>query len=223
MHCRRTLVMCLLPLTALLLATGCGSSSSNANVRLVNALPTQSGLDMLIDSSSTATSLGYGAASAYTSVPSGSRHLQVEASGTSNFVVDQTASFGANTYDTALVTNGGTTVLTDSHTAPNSSNISIRVLNASSILGTVDVYVVSSGTSIASVNPTFSSLSFPTASGYASLTPGSYQVIFTPAGQKFAELSSSSLSFSSGQVRTVLGLDIFGGGGVTTSVVSDFN
>jgi len=48
-------------------------------------------------------------------------------------------------------------------------------------------------------------------------------VIFTPSGQKFAELSSSSLSFSSGQVRTVLGLDIFGGGGVTTSVVSDLN
>ncbi|PYV81333.1 MAG: hypothetical protein DMG93_15775 [Acidobacteria bacterium] len=141
----------------------------------------------------------------------------------SNFVADQTASLGADTYDTALVTSGGTTVLTDSHTAPNSRNISIRVVNASSILGTVDVYVVSSGTSINSVNPTFSSLSFPSASSYASLAPGSYQVIFTPAGQKFAELSSSSLSFSSGQVRTVLGLDIFGGGGVTTSVLSDLN
>ena len=222
MHRRRTLVVCLLSFAAILLGTGCGSSG-NANIRLVNALSNQSSLDMLIDSTSTATSIGYGAASGYSSVASGSRHLQVEPSGTSNFVADQTASLGSDTYDTALVTSGGTTVLTDSHTAPSSSNISIRVVNASSILGTVDVYVVSSGTSINSVNPTFSSLSFPSASSYASLAPGSYQVIFTPAGQKFAELSSSSLSFSSGQVRTVLGLDIFGGGGVTTSVLSDLN
>jgi hypothetical protein len=220
---RRTLVVCLLSFTEIVLATGCGSSSSNANIRLVNAFSTQSSLDMLIDSTSTTASVGYGAASGYSSVKSGSRHLQVEPSGTSNFVADQTASLDANTYDTALVTSSGTTVLTDSHTAPSSGNISIRVANASSILGTVDVYIVSSGTSIASVNPTFSSLSFPSASTYASLAPGSYQVIFTPAGQKFAELSSSSLSFSSGQVRTVLGLDIFGGGGVTTSVLSDFN
>jgi len=222
MHRRRTLVVCLLSFAAILLGTGCGSSA-NANIRLVNALSNQSSLDMLIDSSSTATSVGYGAASGYSSVAYGSRHLQVEPSGTSNFVADQTASLGSDTYDTALVTSGGTTVLTDSHTAPNSGNISIRVVNASSILGIVDVYVVSSGTSINSVNPTFSSLSFPSASSYASLAPGSYQVIFTPAAQKFAELSSSSLSFSSGQVRTVLGLDIFGGGGVTTSVLSDLN
>jgi Domain of unknown function (DUF4397) len=222
MHRRGTVLVCLVSLAAIFLATGCGSSG-NANIRLINALSTQSSLDMLIDSSSTATSIGYGAASGYDSVPSGSRHLQVEPSGTTNFVADQTASLGSATYNTALVTSGGTTVLTDNHTAPSSSNISIRVVNASSILGTVDVYVVTSGTNIASVNPTFSSVAFPAASAYASLAPGSYQVIFTPAGQKFSELSSSSLSFSSGQVRTVLGLDIFGGGGVTTSVISDLN
>ena len=222
MHRRCTLVVCLLCLAAIFAATGCGSSG-NANIRLVNALSTQSSLDMLIDGASTATSVGYGAASAYSSVSSGSKHLQVEPSGTSNFIADQTASLASSSYDTALVTSGGTTILTDSHTAPTSGDISIRVVNASSILGTVDVYVVSSGTDITSVNPTFSGLAFPSASTYSSLAPGSYQVIFTPAGQKFAELSSSSLSFSSSQVRTVLGLDIFGGGGVTTSVLSDLN
>ena len=52
---RRTLVVCLLSFTEIVLATGCGSSSSNANIRLVNALSTQSSLDMLIDSASTTT------------------------------------------------------------------------------------------------------------------------------------------------------------------------
>lgn len=179
MHRRRTLVVCLFSLAASILTTGCGSSG-NANIRLVNALSNQSSLDMLIDSTSTATSVGYGAASGYSSVTSGPRDLQVEPSGTSNFIADQTASLSADSYDTALVTISGTTVLTDNHTAPSSGSISIRVVNASSILGTVDVYIVSSGTSIASVNPTFSSLSFPSASSYASLAPGSYQVISRP-------------------------------------------
>jgi hypothetical protein len=220
MHRRWALVVCLL--TAVILAAGC-SSSGNANIRLVNALSSQSSLDMLVDSKSTASSIGYGAGSGYSSVTSDSHDIQAEASGTTNIVADQTASLGSKTYNTVLVTSGATQIIADNHAAPSSGNISIRVVNASSILGTVDVYVVSSGANIASVNPTFSGLAFPSASAYTSLAPGSYQVIFTPAGQKFAELSSSSLSFSSGQVRTVLGLDIFGGGGVTTSVVSDLN
>lgn len=219
---RLTLVVCLLIFAVIFPATGCGSSG-NTNIRLVNALSSQSNLDLLVDSKSTANSVGYGAASGYSSITSGSHDVQAEASGTTNIVSDQTASLAANTYNTVLVTSGATQVLTDTHTAPSSGNISIRVVNGSSILGTVDVYVVSSGTNIATVNPTFSGLAFPSASAYTSLAPGSYQVIFTPAGQKFAELSSSSLSFSSGQVRTVLGLDIFGGGGVSTSVLSDLN
>jgi len=67
MHRRRTLVVCLLSFAAILLGTGCGSSG-NANIRLVNALSNQSSLDMLIDSSSTATSVGYGAASGRTTL-----------------------------------------------------------------------------------------------------------------------------------------------------------
>ena len=55
----------------LLLATGCGSST--AHVRLLNALPIQSNLDMLIDSKDVASAVAYGAASAYVSASSGSR------------------------------------------------------------------------------------------------------------------------------------------------------
>jgi hypothetical protein len=222
MHRRWKLVVCLIAAAVVVLSAGC-SSSGNANIRLINAFNTQSNLDLLADGTSAASSVGYGAASAYSSVASGSRHLQVEASGTTNIVSDQTVSLNSNSYDSALATSNGTMILTDNHTAPSSGNFSMRVVNASSILGTVDIYVVTSGTNIASVNPTFSNIAFPSASAYTSLAPGSYQVIFTPAGQKFAELSSSSLSFSSGQIRTVLGMDIFGGGGVTTSVVSDLN
>lgn len=53
---------------------GCGSSSK-AKIRLVNATPDESGLDLLVDTKSVATGVGYGAASEYISVGSGSRQI----------------------------------------------------------------------------------------------------------------------------------------------------
>ena len=113
-------------------------------------------------------------------------------------------------------------VLTDDNSAPSSGNIKIRVINASPSLGDVDVYIVSSGNSIAGLSPTFSNLGYQASSGYQTLAAGSYQVIFTPVGQQYAEYTSSSQSFSASQVRTVVALDNQNGG-YTTSVLSDLN
>ena len=112
-------------------------------------------------------------------------------------------------------------VLIDNNGAPSSGNIQMRVINASPTLGTADVYIVASGTSIAGLSPTFSNLAYQSASGYQSLAPGSYQVIFTPPGQQFAEITSSAQSFASGQIRTIVALDAHGG--FTTAVLSDLN
>ena len=212
--------LAILIFASILVATACGSSS--AQIRLLNAFPSQSSLDMLIDSKSTATAVAYAAASGYSSVSPGSRHLQIEATGTSTVLADQTISLGSGTSSTVLATNSGTTVLTDSNTTPASGNFTIRVINASSTLGTADIYIVSSGTDISTVSPNYSSVAFASATGYSSLTPGSYQVIFTLPGQKFASISSSPTSFSSGQVRTVAGLD-GQNGGFTMAVIADKN
>lgn len=222
MQFRKRVVVCLVGLSSLMLAgAGCGSGD-NANVRLVNAFPSQSSLDLLVDSNSMATAIGYGAASAYTSVNSGSRHVQVEVSGTSNINADQNDSLSSKSYSSVLMTSGGAMVLTDNHTAPSSGGFSMRVVNASSFLQTADVYVVIAGTDLTTVTPTFSGVNFPSASSYVPLTAGSYQVIFTLPGQKLAVLTSGSFNFTSGEVRTMLALDGLGGG-FTTSVIADLN
>lgn len=204
-----------------LLTTACGSSS--ANVRLINALPSQGSLDLLVGGKSVATGVGYGAASSYVSVSSGSEHIQGDTTGSSNAVLDLSSSLGSGSYSTALVAATGSILLTDNHTAPASGNFSIRVINASASLQTPDVYILPSGTDINTVTPTYSSLTLQSNPGYKTLASGTYQIVFTLPGQKFAEVSTSSLSFTDGQVRTVLGLDGFGGAGLTTSVISDLN
>ena len=199
-----------------LFATGCGSSS--AHIRLLNAIPIQSSLDMLIDGKNLASSIPYGAASGYVSVGSGSRHLQIEATGSTPFV-DETIKVSGNV--TIMDTTSGATVVTDNNSAPASGDVNIRVVNASFNLGPVDVYVVTSGTSIGTT-PTFSSLAVSSVSTYDSVAAGTYQVFFTTPGTANVVLSTGSFSFTSGQVRTVVALD-GQTGGVTSVVLADVN
>jgi hypothetical protein len=208
----------LFALSTIFFTTGCGSSGST-QVRLLNAMSGQSSLNLLVDSKTLANGVGYGTASGYASASSGSRHVQIETSGTA--LIDQTISLPSGN-DTILATNSGASVFTDNKTAPSSGSIQIRVINASYQLGTTDVYIVAPGTDISTVSPTVSGLSYQSASGYQTLSAGSYEVIFTQVGQKVAAIDSNSLSFSSGQIRTVVGLD-GSNGGYTTAVLSDLN
>jgi hypothetical protein len=210
----------LFALATVLVTTGCGTSS--ARVRLLNAFVGQSSLDMLINSKNVATGVIYGAASGYTSVSSGSPNMQIEDTGTTNVLVNQSISIPSKSDSTILATGSGTLVLSDNNTAPSSGNIEIRVINATPTLGTADVYIVPSGTAITPGSPTFASLGYQAASGYQSLAAGSYEVIFTQPGQAFAVIDSNPLSFSAGQIRSVVGLD-GQNGGFTTAVLSDLN
>ena len=145
----------------------------------------------------------------------------VESTGSTSPLINQTASFPSGD-STVLATDSGAVVLTDNNGAPSSGNIKMRVINASPTLGTADVYIVTSGTSIAGLTPTFSNLAYQAASDYQSLAAGSYQVIFTPPGQQFAKITSSAQSFASGQTKTAVALDAQGRG-FTTALLSDLN
>ena len=214
----------LLVLSTILFGVGCGSS--NARVRMLNASPGEASLDMLVDSKDVASGVAYGTASGYSSVSSGSRNLQIEATGTTTPLVNQTTTLGSNTDSTVLAINSApstaATVLTDNNSAPSSGNLTMRVINAAPSLGTADVYIVAPGTPLTSVSPTVAGLAFGSASAYQTLAAGSYEIFFTAAGQKFAAIDSGSLSFNAGQVRTIVGLN-GQSGGFTAVVIADVN
>lgn len=209
----------ILGLVFIFATTGCGSGSPHA--RLMNAMSGFSSIDMTIDNKSAVTGTTYGAASAYVNVSSGSRNLIVESTGSTSPLINQTVNFSSGD-STVVATDSGATVFTDNNSAPSSGNLNIRVINASPTLGSADVYIVTSGTSIAGLTPTVSNLAYQAASGYQSFAAGSYQVVFTPPGQQLPVITSSAQSFASGQVRTVVALDAQGGG-FTTAVLSDKN
>ncbi len=214
-----------LPAVVLAIAVGCSSGGSSP-VRLLNASPGEASLNGVINRSTFANNVAYATASTYTSVTSGTASLQVEATGSTTALLNQTLSLVSHTPYTVMVagypSSIGAVILTDNNTAPSSGNISLRVINASPSLGTADVYVVAPGTALDTVSPTVSALNFESASNYLSLAAGSYEVYFTNTGQKVAVIDSGALSFSAGQVNSIVGLN---GAvtGYTTAVLTDMN
>ena len=192
---------------------------------MVNAMPDEGSLDLLIDTKSAATGVGYGTSSAYNSVATGSRHFQIEPTGLTNILIDRTDSIGSG--DLTLLSlnfsfDPSSVLLTDDNSAPTSGNFKLRVVDAAPGLNPQDVYIVPDGSDIGSVDPTFSGMTLGSASTYDVLAPGDYNVIFTDVGQKFFNLNTGKLTFAAGQIRTVLVLNNTSGGYQDT-VLTDAN
>ena len=202
-------------IAAILLIAGC-SGGGKTRFRLMNAVPDESNLEVLVNSTSVANNVAYGTSTGYQTVKSGSQQVVVEPSGSSTALLTQSISFSSGTDTTVIASNFSSSiaalVLTDDNSAPSSGNFKLRVVNSAPGLGPADVYIVTAATDIDTVSPTLSSLPFDSASGYQSLAAGSYEIILTPAGQKFPAVDTGSLSFASGQVRTFVGLNSQGGG-----------
>jgi hypothetical protein len=221
----RTLVLLCASLALIALASvmvGCGSSSSGPKIRLVNANPDEGSLDLLVDTKSAITGVGYGAASSYVGIATGSRQLQVVPTGTTTVLFDRTDTFSSGTNMTLLSLNLSfdisSLLLTDDNTAPASGNFKLRIVNASPGMGAQDVYVVTAGSGIDSVAPTFASQAFGSVAGYLTLTAGDYEIFFTAPNTKDVNLDSGSITFASGQVRTLLGLNNPSGGFESTEL-----
>jgi len=214
-------------LVCILATLGCGGGSgSHAQLRVMQASPNEANLNVLVDSKTLASNLPFSQTTGYLTVDSGSRHLQLEVSGTSTPVIDQTFSLSGGTTTTYLATNFASSIMgvmyTDDNSAPSSGQFRIRVINASPGIGNADVYVVPAGTDLSTVTPNFSSLAFPASSTYLSFNAGAYEVFFTAPGTKVALIDSGSITLAAGQVRTVVGLD-GPNGGFTSVALPDLN
>jgi hypothetical protein len=182
----------------------------------MNAVPDESNLEVLVNGTSVAGNVAYGTSTGYQGVKPGSQQVVIEPSGSSAALITESISFSSGTDTTVIASNFSSSiaalVLSDDNSAPTSGDFKLRIVNSAPGLGPADVYIVTPATDLNTVSPTLSSLGFNSASGYQSLTAGSYEVILTPAGQKFPAIDTGSLSFVSGQVRTFVGLNSQSGG-----------
>jgi hypothetical protein len=216
--------------SALLLAglitgiTSCGGSGSRMRF-LVADQSYQGNVDILIDTRIVHTNVAYGTGTAYQSIDSGTRLLEVRPTGNTSSGSDYinaniTVQGGADT-TTILDFSGGSvaTPFTDNNTEPQNT-IEIRPIHAASFFGPMDVYIIPQGTGIAGVSPQCSSVAFnatcksgSSGSAYFNLKSGSWEVIFTFAGTQdiIFDTGTSIPSLAAGTIRTVVAINAING------------
>ena len=210
---------------AALFAVGC-SSGSKTRFRVMNGVVDESDLSIVEDGNNVSNNLAYATSTGYLSAHAGSHQIQIEPSGTSNVILTQTVNFSSGTDTTILPFNFSSSpqslVLLDDNSAPPSGDAKLRLINVAPSLGPTDVYAVAPGTDINTVSPTITNLAFGAASSYQNLTAANYEIIYAFAGQKSIAIDSGSLSLSSGQIRSFVGLN-GQSGGFTDVLLPDVN
>ena len=212
-------------------AAGCKSArtvAANAQFRAMNASVQQPALSVKLTATILAAQLAFPAATAYVSQAPGGYTVHVSPAGATASLINLPVVFQPGqsyTFIAAPTAFASPTLtaifLTDDNTAPDSGQMKLRIVHASPDLGQVDAYVVAPGTNLQNVTPTFTNLTFKSASAYITLVPGSYEVYFTAAGQKSIVDDSGPLRFGANQIRTVVALDSTSA--YTTSTLADLN
>jgi Domain of unknown function (DUF4397) len=175
-----------------LLLMGCGGGSSGtAQFRFLQLSPDAPTVNVFIDRTEVSSNLLYGNSTGYQSVKSGSHHIKIVPVTGSDAILDEALSFSSDSNQTQLLTgpvaSSKTVMLTDGGTTAVTGSGHIRVLNASSALGIVDIYVVTAGSGITGATPFATNIGFDQDTGYIAFplngtTLGNYTVLLTVPG-----------------------------------------
>ena len=173
---------------ALAACGGGGGSSGSANVRLVNATSTHSSLNLLSNGNTAVSGAAQDTVSNYASVDAGSPTLQVNDATSGSALTTLAPSVNKDGHYVVIAYESGgtlgTTIIAEDTTAPSAGTASLRLFDAATDAGAVDVYITDPSASLAGSSPSFSFASSVAlqASGYLSFAPGTYRIRVTGAG-----------------------------------------
>ena len=190
---------------------GSGGSGNTANLRLVNATLSHASLSLLANSTAVV-SAASDSASAYAGVSSGSPSLQVN-DATSGAVLATIAPTLVKDTHSALVAyeSGGSVrmaVIGEDSTVPSAGTAVLRVFDAATDAGAIDVYVTDPAVDITMLSsPTFSFTSSTSvlASPFLSFGPGTFRIRVTGSGNPSdLRLDIASVVLTSQEIATVI-------------------
>jgi hypothetical protein len=199
--------------TAVLAACGGGSDDdSGATMRLVNATLTHASLNLLANSETVVTGTALDTASAYAGIPDGSPSLQVNDATTGGVLAVSAPTITGGQKAALLAYESGgsvrTAVIAEDTAQPASGTAILRVFNAATDAGSVDVYITDPAvdiTTLASPTFTFIASSSVQASNFVSFGPGTYRVRVTGAGNTSdLRLDIPAVVLANQQVGTVI-------------------
>lgn len=202
------------------LAASAVPASKIAQLRVAHASPNAPNVDVYVDGHRVFANAPFSDITRYASIVSGTHHVQVFAAGSGPMgkaVIDATLTLrGRHSYTVAAI---GTLasihplVLTDRTRAPMSGTARVRFVHAAPNAPAVDV-AVSGGPVI------FRGVAFGTASKYAAVKAGTYNLVVRPAGSTTVVLRLPHVRLTSGAVYSVFAEGLVGSTPRLRAVVS---
>ena len=198
---------------------GCQSITGNpatSQVRIVDASPDAGGIDVYQGSGVLAYNLGLGTITSYVPITPGNYSIQVNAAGTRQQLAAQGGTFANGGQYTVLVANYSAslqeTILKDQTQPAPTGQISLRVIDESTRAGAVDLYLIPTGSTILTVTPYLTNVTFGQNTGYLNVPAGTYTLVALPAGTTPTATGSTfytgaAVSYGGGVARTLILID----------------
>lgn len=193
-----------------------GSNSPQGLVQFINAAPRYGTVNLLVDNGPVLASPQpfQNGTSVYLNALAAPRTFRITAGAdTTTLASSQLLVENMNVY-TMIVTQhpvgAGLVILPDTVSPPATGHVALRVINASTSAGAVDVYVT--GVDSTLTTPAVSGVAFEGNSGYIIAPLGTIRLRITAAGTKNVLLDIDASSLVDGQARSVLVMDSAAGG-----------
>ena len=182
----------------------------NALVKVVHASPDAPGVDLLVDNAVAGTNLTFPNNTGYLTVPSGTRNVKVNVSGTSTTVIEANLPLMTNKNYSVFAVNSVSSieplVLEDNLSAPASGKSHVRFIHLSPDAPAVDI-TLTNGTVV------FGDYVFKEASAFTPLDAGTYDLQVRLAGTSTVVLSLPGITLNNGKIYTVFAKGLVSGTG----------
>jgi len=184
-------------------------------VRVIDASYIAPAVNVFVASIELAGNIGQGSITPYGTVPASTNALikVTESTGGKPLVTASGTLLGGHQHSVFLTDNGAAqnsytvTVLEDQQVPAATGHAAFRFLNQAPKVGPVDVYMVPSGTTLANTIPLVTALPVGSTAGYISFNAQTVTMVVTPTGVITPKYTSSGMSLTGGEVRTVLIVD----------------
>jgi hypothetical protein len=184
-----------------------------SQVRMIDASLSAGAIDVYLGSNALAYNLGLGTVTSYVPATPGTYTVSAEAAGTRTTLATAPGVLAANNqYPVVFGAVGGKyqqVLLKDQSQPTPAGQVALRLLDQADRGGAVDLYLISSGSTMTGASPTLTNVTFGENTGYFTMPAGRYSLVMLPTGTTPAVNGTTSYTgaavvYASGSAKTLV-------------------
>jgi hypothetical protein len=162
------------------------SSGNVAQLRVIAASPDSPQMDFYLGSNALAYGVDFGSVSSYVPLAPGNVTISANTANSRQLLVTTSTGLSAGRQYTAVVTNVAAslqeTIYADQTQPAPPGEVAVRVIDAATRVGGVDIYLLPNSAKLTSTFPVRTGVSFGASTGYILAPAGTYSLVVLPAG-----------------------------------------